>query len=454
MISEELDNFKNATNEFSYFIKNIFPLSFDLWVDAPHLQIWAKRIQFNKKTTTLSARKHLKSTLMYAYVMWRLFRCVDHSESWYYMSYTEPLSYYHTQNIKLLIKKNPFFKEFNDLTHAEGILKYSVDGKNIFKCSPAGILSFNRGWHGYGVICDDVLADPENELNPGIIHKINKTFFEEVMSLPIEGGETHLVGTAQHSEDLFFTIKKRSPSFDWAMYKAIINESTKEVLWTEMFPYERLNTIRLEEIGEKAFSKEYMCSPVWSENAFLTRDQVLNVVNNQLKNDLSLEKTRFHIITAGWDIGKHVHPSHFTIFLRYKDKYIQIWQEFFDNMDYNKQLKKVKELVETAKVDRVYYDATRGELESFVEQGLIDKNVFKPVIFKVQTKSAMASNFEKLVINKGIELINNERMIGQILAVNNNLDAIETPEGHGDSFWSISMALSEGLKKPSVPYLA
>ena len=65
----------------------------------------------------------------------------------------------------------------------------------------------------------------------------------------------------------------------------------------------------------------------------------------------------------------------------------------------------------------------------------------------------MASNFERLVLNKRIELINNERMINQILVVNNNLDAIVTPEGHGDSFWSIAMAvIDKEIKSIVIPY--
>ncbi len=28
-------------------------------------------------------------------------------------------------------------------------------------------------------------------------------------------------------------------------------------------------------------------------------------------------------------------------------------------------------------------------------------------------------------------------------ALNNNLQAIESPQGHGDSFWSVAMALPE-----------
>src|SRR3990167_9784689 len=94
--------------DFKEFIKYIFPQSFNKYTEQSHLYNWADRIQNNKKTATVSARKHLKSTLMYAYIMWRIFK-MGNDESWLYMSYTEPLSRYHTTNIKKYIRNNPFF---------------------------------------------------------------------------------------------------------------------------------------------------------------------------------------------------------------------------------------------------------------------------------------------------------------------------------------------------------
>src|SRR3990167_1661567 len=163
-IRESIEFIDNCKSNFADFIEFIFPLSYKTFKEAKHLVEWAKRIQYNDKTATLSARKHLKSTLMYAWVMWRIFR-MEESEEGLYMSYTEPLSAYHTKNIKRLVERNPFFEGISDLTNAEGILKYSWDNKDIFLVKPASISRFNRGWHGKWIICDDILADPTNELN-------------------------------------------------------------------------------------------------------------------------------------------------------------------------------------------------------------------------------------------------------------------------------------------------
>jgi hypothetical protein len=61
---------------------------------------------------------------------------------------------------------------------------------------------------------------------------------------------------------------------------------------------------------------------------------------------------------------------------------------------------------------------------------------------------AMASNLSDRMTQHTVELLDDQRQQNQLLAVNNNLQAIETPQGHGDSFWSTSMALPEKAEEP------
>lgn len=442
-----MDDIQRAINEFPYFVELIFPQSFSKSTKAPHMKKWAERVWNNKKTATLSARKHLKSTLMYAYIMWRIYR-MQENEEWLYMSYTDKLSRYHTYNIKKYIRTNPFFKDIIDLSQAETTLRYTWDNKAVFNIMPASILRFNRGWHGYGVICDDILADPTNELNMTIIQTITNAFFEEVLSLPVEGGELHLVGTAQHQEDLFFQIKAKAPSFNWASYPAILDEINKKTLWPELFSIERLTEIRDQEIGNKAFMKEYMCSPIWSEEAYFKRDEIMNCVDPGLHNIEYIEKTD-RLIVAGLDIGKVRHPSHFTVFMHSNGLVIQIYNLWMEQWDYTKQVETINHLINEMKINQVYYDDTRSELESFAEQQVIRRGTWIPIKFTQPEKFKMAANFAKAVNNGSLKLQNDPRMIRSILSVNNNLEALETNDGHGDAFWSTALALSH-KKSPGV----
>lgn len=428
---------------------------------APHTYKWAKRVENNKRTATLSARKHLKSTTIYAFIMWMIYS-MDKGDnlSWLYMSYNQKMSIYHTTNIKILIQANPCFVKIKDLNQGQALIDYTWGDGSKFRCIPSGILTFNRGWHGDGVICDDILADPTNELNFTVIEKINRTFMEQVMSLPKEGGQIHLVGTAQHQTDLFFQLKNNK-SWNWGEYKAILNEKTKKTLWPELFSYKRLEEIRNEEIGEKAFNKEYMCSPVWTEEAYFQRLELMKVVDPELKEKkepITKSKER-PLIVAGLDIGKKSHPSHFTIFEVDRDHYTQIYELFMDGWDYSKQVEFINGLIEFHGIDRLKYDDTRNELESFREKRLIDSAVWKPIVFKVKTKFDMASNFSRLVNYKEkgedmprVHLLNRQRMIDSILSVNNELQAVESKIGHGDAFWGIALALYKDTTYK--PYIA
>ena len=443
-VLSELDEIhKKAKESFPYFIKHIFPCSFkkNQFVICTHTWKWADRIQSNQLSATLSARKHLKSTCMYAFIMWKIFRLEkDEKVRWLYMSYNQKMSVYHTENIKNYVQSNQHFNGIIDQTTGNSTLDYSWGNNSRFQCVPSGILTFNRGWHGEGLICDDILQDPTSELNFTVIDKINRIFMEQVMSLPKEGGELQLVGTAQHTQDLFFKLKNNK-SWNWAEYKAILNEADKTILWPELFTCKRLGQNR-RDIGEKAFNREYQCSPVWSEDAYFNRGKLMIIVNAVERKEPGGQWKAGEFI-AGLDIGKKAHPSHFVIFQRRNGIYTQFFQVFMDRWDYTKQVSYIQGLIDFYVIDEVRYDNTRGELEPFVEQNLINPRIWRPVIFGTKSKFQMASNFSKNVNNETVHLLNNQRMIDSILSVNNDLQAPETEIGHGDAFWSIAMALYE-----------
>ncbi len=59
----------------------------------------------------------------------------------------------------------------------------------------------------------------------------------------------------------------------------------------------------------------------------------------------------------------------------------------------------------------------------------------------------MATVFSDRVTHGSVSLLDDPRQTNQMLAVNNNLQAIESPQGHGDSFWSVAMALPERVEE-------
>ena len=162
---------------------------------------------------------------------------------------------------------------------------------------------------------------------------------------------------------------------------------------------------------------------------------------------------REYSIVGGYDVGKRGNPSHCSIFAiadddnespigQVQDKLVMIHQKFLDGWDYTRQVDYLTAVVDYFNVQKLYYDNTRGELE---ERFLPNQCV--PIILsnrtgpKAKGKMELATNFAKLVEQKRIELIDNDRFLSQILCVTGDLQAPNTPSGHGDSFISVMLAV-------------
>jgi len=443
---KEMELIYKCIDDFPLFHKSIFSLGFEngfKW--GNHLEEWSKMLQKSDNTCILAPRKHSKSTTIYAYLEWLVLRNPKSDLEILYLSYKQDLAAYHLKNFKNYLSNNMLFRNITDLTPAESLCKYSWDGKHKIIIEPEGITSFKRGRHPHGVILDDVLADPTTMLDLSVIEKINRVVFEDVMSLPKEGGFFKAIGTAQTPVDFFFKLKD-DPNFSWGIFPAIKNELKEDVLWYEMFPYKRLMEIK-NTIGERAFKKEYMLEPVYSADSFFQREQILSIVNRDLLPKISLQTD--NNVYAGWDIGKKAHPSHFVVFEVVDDVYIQRFQKWYDNVDLSVQLEDILGWMDRFQVDKCYFDATRGEYERELEAGgKMDKR-FIPITFTNKVKASIATEFEKHVLSRKIELLNNQRQIEQILNVTNDLDSVETEGGHGDSYWSNALVFAEAKRKGS-----
>ena len=147
---------------------------------------------------------------------------------------------------------------------------------------------------------------------------------------------------------------------------------------------------------------------------------------------------KFGPVCGGADIGKKRSPSHISIFEGRDNILVQIHQKFLDSWDYTKQVQYFKEAIDFFHIDYLYYDNTRGEME---ERDL-PKRICVPIIFTESSKRKMANSFSKLVESNKIKLLDDDRFLKQILVVTNDLHAPDTPLGHGDSFFSIMLAIA------------
>lgn len=433
-----------AGKDFAVFVNKVFSESFPGgWLGGNFIDKTCRFLQGSRKTVRISARDHFKSTSLYAHFCWNLFRNYNfHDFEAHYFSYERNMAAYHLAKIKELIAKNPWFTECHDhKSTAESVLKYSWDGKHFITLKPHGLLSFKRGIHADAIYVDDPFQDPENKLEPLKVQKINRIFSTQIMDMPKPKGFLHCVGTPQTPEDFYFD-EKLMQRFDVQVLPAVTSEVNKTVLWPEHMSWNEL-MIRRDERGERVFNQEYLCKPYSAEHAWIQKERLLECVNPDLK--MQFFRNGNNITALGMDVGKKVHPSHIAIFERMNNIWVLVHHEFLDKVDYIEQLKIVNDLIQRFQVDYAFYDATRGEFDSFAEQKLLSP-ILQPVIFKSQTKYEMATNLDKIMTEQRILLPEDRRLLNQMLVVDSNLDALETNEGHGETFWSIALALSAEFK--------
>lgn len=469
---------------FYYFCRRILPYSFeDGFIDGEFVESICAFMEGHRKTIRISAKDHFKSTSFKAHFMWRLFRLSFRSVEDQYFSYEEGMAAYHTAKVKEMVRVNPYFANCRDLKKAaESVLSYTWDGIHTHTLEPHGMLSFKRGIHTgpYGcVYVDDALKDPENKLVLTKIKVVNDVFESQIVDMPDPTtGELHVVGTPQTNEDFFFN-KDITRRFGIRILPAIVNRTTREALWPEYMPFDEL--IERERERPRIFPQEYLCKPGYAKDSYLNEESLGSVIIPSLENwspfDMMKEEQsallQYEVIGA-IDIGKKAHPSHFVVFVRVplrnenniptgQFRIRQLHSKWMDRWDYTNgmmnpdpetnfspdlptQIEYVKLCIQKWRLDRLYFDATRGEWEGFLEQGVIQPGVFIPVVFGTKSKTAMAQTLDKRVVSKEVELLNDERQRTQMLGVLNDLKAIEGPQGHGDSFWSIGMAL-EGFEE-------
>jgi hypothetical protein len=443
-----------AQNNFRIFTNEIFSRSFKKFIGGKFVDDLTDWMQQAEWSMRVSARDHFKSTSLYDDFMWRLFKEPFTSREYHYFSYEENMAAYHLSKIKNLIANNEFLRDCIDYKPtAEGVIKYSWDGEHFITMEPHGLLSFKRGIHCDGVYVDDPFQDPENKLILTKVYKINNIIKTQILDMPRIFCK--IVGTAQTNDDFFFD-KEMQKKFAFLIQSAEVDPLNKIALWPEHMDWEELKereAIR----GKKIYAQEYKVSPVYAENSFFTEQEINKVVNLELLNlpiSAIIEDREKFDTFAGWDLGKKRHPAHFTVFqVRTKDgrkKAIQIHQVFFDGWDYSgnddssfnpdkpTQLGYITQAIKNFRIDKIYADNTRGELTTLEEKKELPSQI-ELINFTSKLKFSISTEFEKGVNQEYIELQPDPRMIRQLMVVTNDLQAVETPEGHGDSFWSIAL---------------
>lgn len=436
---------KFHVGSFPEFLVDIWSQGYDHpeYFQAWHVQLIAEDIERclrdGKNYCAILPRFHFKSTVLgHAFSLWRLLTA-KRDMSVLYLSYSDGMAQYHISEINKAVARNPIISEWldNRSPKAEFSFRYYIKQRPV-NIVHGGLFSFKRGMHvNGGLIADDILRDPENPLNISQITKVEDHFMTESMFIPLKETPVIVLGTPMMPGDLLSKLQE-DDRFYSRVLPALDPVPGRRVLMPELYSEEWL--LQQQKARPKSFASEFMLTPHFSTESYFNDEDITGCEDETLRPFSATRlyrKSEDEVLFAGFDVGKKRHPSHLAIFSKKGDIIEQVHSSFLDNWSYTDQIQYLNEVAENFDLMRGYVDNTRGELE---ERGL--DSVWRPVTFTVRSKNTMAQIFEEYVHSGKLKLLKEERQKQQILSVNNDLKAPDTPLGHGDSFFSIAMALS------------
>ena len=429
------------------FLRDTWSLSFDKpdLFKAWHVGRVAEDVEYcleeGLNYVAILPRFHFKSTILgHAFSVLKLLKSTRYSNI-LYLSYSDTMSRYHISEINKTINRNPVLKEYmvNRSPKADFSFRYYINGHPC-EILHGGLFSFKRGLHTNGLIADDILRDPENALNMGQLDKVTDHFLTESLYIPLKDDPVIVLGTPMLPGDLLDKLKDDDRFFTRVL-PALDPEPGRKVLLPELYSEEWL--LQQQKARPKSFASEFLLVPHLTTEAYFDAEEIKACENEDLINYDAYKEFDGPAgdVFAGFDVGKRRHPSHVVLFKKRGEVLQQIHQAWLDNWSYTDQVEYLNTLAETFNIKTGYVDNTRGELE---DRGL--DGCWKSLNFTQKSKRTMASIFEKYVQSNKVELLSDSRQTEQILCVNNELKAPEGPQGHGDSFFSIAMAMQAAFE--------
>jgi hypothetical protein len=262
---------------------------------GPQHRTWWEHLQDGRDVVEMAPRDHGKSqSLTQAYPLW----CLKY-DPWiqeaFILGADGDLAHRNLDQLKALMANRPSVSYLlptgRQLTNSRTELQLT-NGKTI---KTKGLMSPHRGRHPQLIICDDILNE-ENSLDKDKRADIRKRFFEVITPMKDRGlvsqrargfwSKIVVVGTAQDREDLYHELME-NPEYTGTKLSAVLDDTTKQALWPERYPYDALMEIK-RKIGTLPFSKEYLNDPLSDETTIFPtslfeplKDRQLSYVRNR-----------------------------------------------------------------------------------------------------------------------------------------------------------------------------
>ena len=266
-------------NNLTYFITSVMP---DFQLNMHHIE-WGDLVMHHKKLCVEAARGHGKSYYFSnAYIVWQLYRYKKPKAMQFSMRPTKSssnrgflFSFSLQQSVDLIeilkgtIESNEILAErlMPQNTKEGAWASTNITCRNGSRLTGKGFGSSVRGAHPYFIVVDDGLND--NVIYSSLQRQKSIDYFHSViMNMIIPGGQTIVVGTPFHAQDLYGDLKTKKGWFV-IEYPAIFPNG--KILWPQRFSYQTLMDMRSTQ-GNIIFSRENLCRPIVSDASIFSLD--------------------------------------------------------------------------------------------------------------------------------------------------------------------------------------
>jgi len=241
----------------------------------------------NKYLLAVLPRYHLKSTILNNFLsIYRMLTMATSYGEGLIISYKEELATIHSVHTKEIIRNNEYLSSImQDLSlQSDSSISYKIGNKRC-RVYSSGIFGVKRGLHTNLLTCvDDVQGDLQNPMTFTEIEKSTRMFDAEILNIPNKDCPLVIFGTVISNNDLLFHLKEKEAFQEHMLWMpALYPDSEHEVLWEEMYNKIWLDQRKIDG-GWKAFSTEFLLTPIYSTEAFFTHEQLSKTIDKSLTN--------------------------------------------------------------------------------------------------------------------------------------------------------------------------
>ena len=375
-LSEELRKYNNIlryTVDIEAFIKEVLGLQ----VEWFHKE-WLELIEENDFVSLLAPRGHGKSTIIGAYVIWRILQdpnirilqvTINQDKAGEMMSFVQ----------SALLTNDKIKDIWGELKNPT---EWSKSAIRVAKRSPGpphkeptlsvvGVTSSMVGGHYDLIILDDV-TDAKNSRTEHRRRDLVNWYNMTLLPMLEPDGKIISIGTKWHELDIHSYFQKQD-RYTNKRYVAILDEEKGEVLWPERWTFQKLMEVK-NEVGTAGFYMQYQNEVVSDEDAIIKWDWITRSYDEYVFPEQPYK------VYMGIDLASSGDEAdYFTIsVIAVKDGKVYVVDSFRGHLTMSEQFRKILWMDQRWRPRKIGIDSA-AQQKSIVDH-LIEKNPSLPIV--------------------------------------------------------------------------